>query len=210
MIFFIHAHEFNFFLLSLFSFLFLGPNPRVVALAGEHDAMKRKFTILDPAGGMKPSSDGYIITRIGVSNWQQALLTPQISAHSPPAYLKLKINTTSYPDGLFLGVIGESSPPSGASFVESTFYGFHNANAYAGGYVKFPIKSYGAFETGDTVVFQLDTTAHTLKMVITRLGLVSTITGLKDIPAYWFCVNLYYTNDRLEVLDVTPSDIKLF
>ena len=73
------------------------------------------------------------------------------------------------------------------------------------------MESYGRFQTGDTVVFQLDTTAHTLKMAITRLGgRVSTITGLKDIPAYWFHVDTLYATDQVEVLDVTPSDIKLF
>ncbi len=174
--------------------------------------MRPKFTILDPNGSIKVTSDGYVVTKAVDAGWGYALLTPQISAHSPPAYAKLKINklTSGY---AFLGVIGNSLPPSGSSsFKDPTFYGFQNGAAHAGGHGNtIPISSYGQFQMGDTVMFQLDTTAHTLKMVINRLaGRVFTITGLKDIPAYWFYVSLSYANDQVEVLDVTPSDIKLF
>ncbi len=173
--------------------------------------MKPKFTILDPArGDVEVTSDGYVVTKTIDDGWRYALVTPQISAGSPPAYLKIKINKLTDVN-LFLGVIGNSSPVSGGSSSDRTLYGFWNGSAYAAGYPKeFPMESYGHFETGDIVVFQLDTTAHTLKMAITRNGGVSTITGLKDIPAYWFYVNLGDVNDQVEVLDMTPSDLELF
>ncbi len=198
--------------MSLFYFffllIFLGTKPPVVAADPVY--VKPKFTILDPAGRITASGDGYVATRSGGKGWQYALLTPQISAHSPPSYVKIKINKLTYSHYIFLGVIGNSSP-SVNSYSDPTFYGYQYGKAYAAGFNTFPMESYGQFETGDIVVFQLDMTAHTLKMTITRLGgRVSTITGLKVIPAYWFYVYTYCGDDQVEVLDVTPSDTKLF
>ncbi len=172
--------------------------------------VKPRFTILDPKGGYTISSDGCIAIRMSGGGHLHALLTPPVSPQTPPAYLKIKVSKMTNTCGYFLGVIGNASPASGTSFYDPTFYGFIKGASNSGGPSHlFSLETSEEFQTGDTVVFQLDTTAHTLKMVITRLGRVFTITGLKNIP-YWFHVNLWYENDQVEVLDVTPSDIKLF
>ena len=55
-------------------------------------SVKPKFTILDPKGGITVSGKGHVATWSKGGHWPYALLTPHISTHSPPAYLKIKLN----------------------------------------------------------------------------------------------------------------------
>ncbi len=174
--------------------------------------MKPKFTILDPKGGIAVSGDGMALTQ-SVYGHHFAPLTPQIPAHSPPSYVKFKINK-QVTAGLwvFLGVIGKENPTS-SSFSDRTCYGWaghtgskwvHIAGTNTPGHDGFT-----DFQQGDVVVLKLDTSSDTLKMHNSGLARVFTISGLADIP-YWFHVNLAFSGDLVEVLDMTPSDMKLF
>jgi len=162
--------------------------------------VRPKFTILDPKGGITVSGDGYIVTQSSATQYLYTLLTPQIFTRSPPAYVKFRINISTHSGNwLPIGVIGNSAP-SGSYYNDPTCYawGGNTRQVYVAGVLSDGHDGFTQLHQGDTVVLQLDTTAHTLKMAITRLaGRVSTITGLKDIPAYWFYVNLGNANDQV-------------
>jgi hypothetical protein len=176
--------------------------------------VKPKFTIIDPTGGITVSGDGSILTQsIGKNQHCFALLTPQISARSPPSYLKIRIHVSTHSSNwLLLGVIGKTNPANSYSYGDPTCYGWvghSDKQVYIAGANKSGHDGFTDHQQGDVVVLKLDTSSHTFKMHNSRLARVFTISGLPDIP-YWFHVNLYSSGNQVEVLDVTPSDVALF
>ncbi len=173
--------------------------------------MKSKFTILDPTGGITVSGDGYVVT-CSQGGHHFALLTPEIALNSASSYVKLRVKKQSVVGCFFyLGVIGTSSPGP-ASHIDKASYGWggqSTSRVFIAGKELNGHDGFTSFQLGDVAVLKLDTSSHTLKMHNSRLGRVFTISGLTESP-YWFHVNLYYAGDQVEVLDMTPSDMKLF